>query len=71
MSSLDPGYRHRFVLADGSVLTCAPKDARRTIDKRHPQAQPETVWEVTLPSGIVRRLWPDEIRDWTQEDVLA
>lgn len=61
--------RHRFVLHSGEVLEVPGPLARRVIDKRSDRAPAETVWEITLPSGLIRRLWPDEIRDWDIEDV--
>ena len=69
MSDLQPRYRHVFRLAEGGELRCLDRDARRTIDRRGESAPNETVWEVTLPSGIVRRLWPTDILDWSIEDI--
>lgn len=68
---MTPPYRHVFRLADGETLVCAPREARRTLDRRGDGAPTETVWEVMLPSGIVRRLWPEEIRSWAQKEVAS
>ncbi len=71
MASLQPTFRHVFRLSDGEVLRCAPRDARRTVAKREermPDHMAEVVWEVTLESGIVRRLWPEDVVEWTQEE---
>lgn len=66
-SQLSPDFRHVFRLRDGEVILVAHRDARRTIDRRSDRAPIETVWEVTMPSGLVRRLWPEEIASWDQE----
>ena len=62
-----PDFRHRFVLHDGEVIVVPHRQARRVVDRRADRAQPETLWEVTLDSGLVRRIWMSEIRSWTQE----
>ncbi len=64
-----PRFRHRFTLHTGEVLVVSHQQARRVIDKRGPQAPPETLWEITTDAGIVRRVWLDELRDWSQEPV--
>lgn len=64
----DPGYRYVFRLAAGGVITAHPRDAIRVIDKRHEQAPPVTVWEVK-DGGVVRRLWPEDIANVSQEAV--
>lgn len=58
---------HRFVLQDGEVLTVPYQRAVRTLDVRDNRRVPETVWECSLDSGLIRRLWPEEIRTWEVE----
>lgn len=67
--SARPDFRHRFVLHDGEVIQVPHRRAQRVIDRRGPRAEPETLWEVELDSGLVRRLWPNEIRTWTMEEI--
>ena len=69
MSALTPGFKHVFLLADGEVLEAFPPHARRVVDVRSTGSRPETVWEITLPSGLIRRVWLDEITSWKQVDV--
>lgn len=64
-----PVFRHVFKLADGETLLVPQRDAQRVIDRRSDQAPPETCWDVKLPSGIVRRLWPDQIAGWEIEEI--
>ncbi len=71
MGSFAAPFIHVFRLADGEVLRCSPREARRTVAKREermPDAMAEVVWEVTLESGLVRRLWPEDVVEWTQEE---
>jgi hypothetical protein len=68
VSNLTPSYRHVFVLTDGATLFLAPHEAIRVSDRRSERSDPVVVWEVMLPSGIVRRLWPEDIVSWTQEE---
>lgn len=69
MGSLEPGYRYVFRLRDGETLTCDPRLAKRVIDRRHERSEPEPLWEIALPSGLIRRVWMDEIAEWTSEEV--
>lgn len=69
VSNLRPLYRHVFVLHDGETIICADREAKRTINRRSEQSDPVTVWEVTLPSGLVRQLWPEDIRSWETGDI--
>lgn len=69
MSSLQPAFRHVFVLSGGETILCAPNEARRVIDKRHERSEPEPLWEIQMPSGLVRRIWMDEVADWRMEAV--
>ena len=64
-----PDFRHVFTLSDGSVIVVPHHRAVRTLDVRDRHRLPETVWEITLASGLVRRLWPEDVRDWTMEEV--
>ena len=64
----DPGFRYVFRLADGGVVQAHPRDAIRVLDKRTPQSDPATVWEVRV-NGVIRRLWPEEIVSVEQEAV--
>ncbi len=64
-----PDFRHVFVFHDGETLIVPQRNARRIIDVRGPRATPETLWEVTLDSGLVRRVWLTELRDWRMEEV--
>ncbi len=62
-------FAHRFVLADGDVIVVPHHRARRTLDVRDRREIPETVWEIELDSGLVRRLWPEQIKTWEVEEV--
>jgi hypothetical protein len=62
-------YFHRFVLTDGSVIVVPHRQAQRVLDVRDNRRVPETVWEVQLDNGLVRRLWPSDVRSWDQEEV--
>jgi hypothetical protein len=62
-------YFHRFVLTDGSVIVVPHRQAQRVLDVRDNRRIPETVWEVTLDSGLVRRFWPSDLQEWSQEEV--
>ena len=55
---------HRFVLSDGEVLVLPLHRAQRTLDVRDNRRIPETVWECELDSGLVRRLWPEQVKTW-------
>lgn len=70
-SSLRPPYRHVFVMRSGETIICEPREAVRTLDKRHPDAQPEVCWEITQASGLVLRAWPEDIASWSTEEVPA
>ena len=67
---LEPGpeFRHVFRLRDGEVLVVPARDARRVLDRRGDGAPVVAVWEVEV-RGVVRRLWPEEIAGWDEEDV--
>ena len=65
-----PNYRDVFTLHDGTVLICGPGEAQRTLDRRGEGARPVTVWELTV-RGVVRRVWPNELRSWVREDVTG
>lgn len=69
-SSLRPTFRYVFRLADGETLLAEPRQARRTVDRRNDAAPTVTVWEVES-NGIIRRLWPEDIVSWAQEEVGA
>ena len=60
-------FRHVFKLADGETILCAHKEAQRTLDRRTAYGKPEVVWEVKTPKGPIRRLWPEDIAEWTLE----
>lgn len=60
--------RHVFRLADGETLILPQRAARRTVDRRGDGAPVETVWEVQTESGLIRRLWPEDIVSWDVED---
>lgn len=62
-------FAHRFILTDGDVLVVPHHRARRTLDVRDRRGVPETVWEIQLDSGLVRRVWPNELRTWEVEEV--
>ncbi len=62
-------FSHRFVLADGDILVVPHHRARRTLDVRDRREIPEVCWEIELDSGIVRRVWPNELRSWNVEEV--
>ncbi len=62
-------FYHRFVLNDGDVIVVPHHRARRTLDVRDRRQQVETVWEVETDSGLVRRLWPSDLKSWEQEEV--
>ena len=62
-----PDYRHVFVLQDGETIIVPQRQAVRTLDVRDRRDRPEVVWEITSASGLVRRVWASEIREWTQE----
>ena len=64
-----PDYRHVFVLQDGETITVARRQAVRVVDRRSDRSFPETLWEVTLDSGLVRRVWASELADWRMEEV--
>lgn len=70
VGSLEPGYRHVFRLRDEETIVCDPRLAKRTLDRRSDDAPVEQVWELTLPSGLIRRVWPGELLRWEQEEVL-
>lgn len=57
-----------FRLRDGETIICAYRDAVRTLDKRSSSAPAETVWEITTDTGLIRRVWPNELIDWTVEE---
>lgn len=59
-------FRYVFKLTNGETITCAPNEARRVLDKRHPLAQPETVWEIQV-RGIWRTFWPEEIQGYEMD----
>lgn len=61
-------FMHRFILTDGSVIVVPHHRAQRVIDVHDNRRIPETCWDVELDSGLVRRLWPGDIREWMQED---
>lgn len=63
-----PDFRHVFVLHDGETIIVAQRDAIRTLDVRDRRRLPETVWEIALASGLVRRVWASEVRSWTMEE---
>lgn len=65
-SSLHP-FRYVFRLTDGETIICAPNEARRVIDRRHPDAEPETVWEIQV-RGVWRTFWPETIIDYTMDE---
>ena len=62
-------FKHTFVLVDGDVIVVPHHRARRTLDVRDRRDVVETVWEITLDSGIVRRVWPNEIKTWEVEEI--
>ena len=66
---LTPAYRHVFILTDGETIIVPDYAARRVIDRRSDRAPVQTVWEVTMPSGLLRRLWPEDIASWDNEPV--
>lgn len=55
---------HRFVLNDGEVLVLPLHRAQRTLDVRDNRRIPEVCWELELDSGLVRRVWPNELKSW-------
>jgi hypothetical protein len=57
-----PDWRYVFKTSDGE-LSLDPRDCRRVIDKRAPQALAETVWELTV-NGVVRRYWPEQVQSF-------
>ena len=59
-----PVLTHIFQLHNGETIECPHPDAHRVVDKRTDQAPPETVWEIRTPTGIIRRVWPNELRHW-------
>jgi len=65
---VQPKYRHVFKLYSGEVLILDPHDVKATIDK-HPMGNPCRVWEIRSEGGIIRKLWPEEIQSWDQEEV--
>ena len=66
MSNTLHPFRYVFTLTDGETITCAPNEARRILDKRHANAQPETVWEIQV-RGVWRTFWPEEIRGYEMD----
>lgn len=61
--------RHLFRFADGSSITCAPMEAHRTLDRRHPLSPVEVVWEIRNGKGAWVRYWPDQIVSWELEEI--
>lgn len=67
-----PARRHVFRLADGETLIVPHADARRTLDKRGgAYTRPQVCWEVTLATGVVRRLWPEDVVSWDVEELAS
>ncbi len=64
----EPDWQYRIRLNAGGEIVAAPRDCIRVLDKRTPQASPQTVWEVRV-NGVVRRLWPEDIAGIEQESV--
>lgn len=62
-------FAHKFVLVDGDVIVVPHRRARRTLDVRDRREIPEVCWEIQLDSGIVRRIWPNELKAWEVEEV--
>lgn len=62
-----PDFRHVFTLTDGETIVVPHRQAQKVIDKRTGQTPPEICFEITLDSGLVRRVWMTEIREWRQE----
>jgi hypothetical protein len=65
-----PTWRYRIELAEGGQILADPRDCIRVIDSRTapPHERPVTVWEVRV-SGLVRRLWPEDIAAIEQEAI--
>lgn len=61
-------FRYVFKLRDGETIIASPKEARRTLDRRHDDAEPELVWEIQV-RGVWRNFWPEDIAEWTTEAV--
>lgn len=62
-----PDYRHVFVLNNGETIIVPQRDAVRVLDRRGEWEQPQVCWEITLPSGVVRKVWPEELSSWEAE----
>lgn len=64
-----PDFRHVFTLHDGETISVPQRQAVRMLDVRDRRGQAEVVWEIILDSGLVRRVWANELRDWRMEEV--
>lgn len=62
-----PPFRYIFRLSDGRTLICDPSEAKRVMDKRGSGEEPQVVWEISGTEP--ERLWPGDIRSWTQEEL--
>lgn len=69
MTSLGPAAVHVFRTRSGETIRVPWSRARRTMDKRAPGLDPEVVWEITQDSGLILRLWPEDVLSWQAEEV--
>lgn len=56
------GLKYVLKLRDGTVYEgMLGTDIRKTVDKRSDRAPHQIVYEVRKPSGVVIRVWEDEV----------
>lgn len=61
-------FRYVFKLRNGETIVAAPKEVRRTLNKRNDNTAPELQWEI-LVSGVWREFWDSsDVESWSMED---
>lgn len=60
-------FRYVFRMRDGETIIVPPNEARRVIDRRNDETEPETVWEIMV-RGVWRTFWSEDVVSYEMDE---